>query len=62
MRNFRFLRILTVAGGLAACVLFAIAASNALFDYNGDFGWGFFCLAVASTAHWIETNDLIEKL
>jgi hypothetical protein len=60
MRNLRFVRLLSVAGAAAAAVLFGLAASNAVFDQNGDIGWGLFCLAVAALAHYVETNRIFD--
>ena len=60
MDELRFLRFLTVAGGIAAAVFFFIWSLNVLTD-PADIGWGLFCLAVASTAHWVETNNFLKR-
>ena len=47
-------RLLSLAGTIAAAVLFAFGASKSVWDTNGDIGWGLFCLAVGIAARYLE--------
>lgn len=47
-------RLLSLAGVIAAAVLFAIGAASNVFDSNGHIEWGLFCLAVGIAARYLE--------